>query len=101
MKTKLLVAAAITVTFAGSALADFYVIEDQTTHKCTIVSQPQKPMPSMTEVIVGDSVYNSQQEAEVAMRTDKTCANTPMGSGSTTTTPNPRGPSATPPRPYR
>ena len=101
MKTKLLVAAAITVTFAGSALADFYVIEDQTTHKCTIVSQPQKPMPSMTEVIVGDSVYNSQQEAEVAMRTDKTCAATPMGSSSSTTTPNPRGPSATPPRPYR
>ena len=100
MKTKFLVAAAITVTFAGSALADFYVIEDQTTHKCTIVSQPQKPMPSMTEVIVGDSVYNSQQEAEVAMRTAQTCAATPMGSGSSTTTPNPRGP-ATPPRPYR
>src|SRR3974390_3037856 len=43
MKTKLLVAAAITVTFAGSALADFYVVENQTTHKCTIVSHNQRP----------------------------------------------------------
>ena len=100
MKTKLLVAAAIAVTFTGSALADFYVMEDQTTHKCSIVSQNQQPMPSMTETIVGGSGYNSQQEAEVAMRTAQTCAATPMGSGSSTTTPNPRGP-ATPPRPYR
>jgi hypothetical protein len=101
MKTKLLVAAAITVTFAGSALADFYVVEDQTTHKCTIVSQNQQPMPSMTETVVGDSGYNTQQEAEVAMRTAKDCSNTPMGSGSSTTTPSPSGPSATQRRPYR
>ena len=96
MKTKLLVAAAITTTFAGSALADFYVIEDQSTHKCTIVSQNGQPMPSMTETVVGGSGYNSQQEAEVAMRTAKDCASTPMGSGSSITTPNPSGP-----RPYR
>ena len=95
MKTKLLVVAATTVTFAGSALADFYVIEDQTTHKCTILSQNYKPMPDMTQTIVGDSVYNTQQEAEVAMRADRACANTPMGSGS----PNPG--SATPSRRYR
>ena len=98
MKTKLLVAAAITVTFSGPALADFsyYVIEDQSTHKCTIVSQNGQPMPSMTETVVGGSGYNSQQEAEVAMRTAKDCAGTPMGGGSGMMTPNPSGP-----RPYR
>jgi hypothetical protein len=97
VKTNFFVAAMITVTYAPPAVADFYVIENQATHKCTIVSQNYKPMPDMTERVVGNSVYNNRQEAEVAMRTDKACSSTPMGGG--IATPNAGG--GNPPRPYR
>ena len=87
MKTKLSLAAAITVTLVGSAYADFYVVENQSTHKCTVVVQ--QPMPGMIDMLVGDGGYKSQQEAEVAMRTAFACSNTPIGSGSAATTSGP------------
>lgn len=81
---RIILAAAIAVTYAGSAVADFYVVENQSTHKCTIVTQ--EPMPGTLDTVVGDGVYKSRQEAEVAMWTAKACSNTPMGSGSSSTT---------------
>jgi hypothetical protein len=57
MKTTFVVVVAITVTLAGSALADSYVIENQITHKCSIVSQNDKPMPNMNERIVRYGLY--------------------------------------------
>jgi hypothetical protein len=83
MKAKLLLAGVLTVAFAGSALADFYVVENPTTHKCTIVSQ--KPTTT-TETVVGDTVYKTRQEAESGMKTVKVCSESTTGSGSTTTT---------------
>ena len=84
MRAKLLVATAVTVMLAGSAHADFYVVENQSTHKCSIVSQ--QPMPGTIDTAVGDAGYKSQQEAEAAMRSALACSNTPIGSGSTPTT---------------
>ncbi len=83
MKAKLLLAAAMTVAFAGSAFADFYVVENPTTHKCSIVSQ--KPTTT-TETVVGNTVYKTREEAESGMKTVKVCSDTTTGSGSTTTT---------------
>jgi hypothetical protein len=87
MKAKLLVAAAFTVTLAGSAYADFYVVENQSTHKCEVVTQ--QPMPGTIGTVVGDDGYRSQQEAEAAMRSALACSNTPIGSSSNTTTNGP------------
>jgi hypothetical protein len=83
MKAKLLLASVLTLTFAGSAFADFYVVENPTTHKCSIVSQ--KPTTT-TETVVGNTVYKTRQEAESGMKTVKVCSDSTTGSGSTTTT---------------
>jgi hypothetical protein len=80
MKAPFLTAAAITVVMAGSAHADYYVVENQSTHKCTVVNQ--EPMSGMIDTLVGNEGYRSQQEAETAMRSALACANTPMGIGS-------------------
>jgi hypothetical protein len=90
MKAQLLLAAAITVLMAGSAHADFYVVEDQSTHKCTIVNQ--EPMPGTMNRTVGDDGYRSRQEAENVMRTALACANTPMGGGPSSTPNTTNGP---------
>jgi hypothetical protein len=83
MKAKLLFAAVMIVTLAGSAHADFYVVENQSTHTCTVVTQ--QPMPGMIDRVVGDAGYKSQQEAEFAMRGALACSNTPAGNSSSTT----------------
>jgi len=90
MKAQLLIAVAITIALANSAHADFYVVEDQSTHRCTVVSQ--EPMPGTMNRTVGDDSYRSQQEAENAMRSALACANTPMGGGPGNTTPTTNGP---------
>src|SRR6185437_5822171 len=89
MKVQLLAAVAITV-LARSAHADFYVVEDQSTHQCRIVNQA--PMPGTINRAVGDDGYRSQQEAENAMRTALACANTPMGGDPNNTTNSTNGP---------
>ena len=71
MRTKLLIAATAFVAFATPALADFYIVQDTATKRCTIVEQ--RPT-TQTSVIVGNGqVYTSRTEAEGAMRTVKVC----------------------------
>lgn len=67
----------VTVAVAGFATAaqaqtTFYVVQDTTTKRCTIVNQ--KPT-TKTTIIVGDSgkVYATRTEAEAAMKTIKVC----------------------------
>jgi hypothetical protein len=83
MKAPILLAGAIVAAFTGTAMADFYVVENPTTHKCTVVSQ--KPTTT-TETVVGNTVYKTQSEAEAGMKTIKVCSDTTTGSGSSTTT---------------
>ena len=89
MRTQVLLGAALTIALAHSANADFYVVEDQSTHRCTIVSQ--EPMPGTMSRTVGDDSYKSQQEAENAMRSALACANSPT-SGPGNTSPNTNAP---------
>jgi hypothetical protein len=72
MRMKLLVAAVGFAALATPALAaEFYIVQDSTTKRCTIVEQ--KPT-SQTTVVVGDGkTYTTRQEAEGAMKTVKVC----------------------------
>ena len=71
MRIKMLVAAAGFAAFATPALADFYIVQDTGTKRCSIVEQ--RPT-TQTSVVVGDGkVYTSRTEAEGAMKTTKVC----------------------------
>ena len=74
MKVKLIAAAALAATFAAPAFAaEFYVVQDTATKKCTIVDS--KPTVS-TQTIVSPSgtVYTTRAEAETGMKTVKVCS---------------------------
>jgi hypothetical protein len=64
---------AIAGLFAGAAFAqtaEFYVVQDSSTKRCTIVDK--KPTTTTT-VVVGNGVYKTRTEAETAMKTVKVC----------------------------
>ena len=61
--------AATSIAQTASA-AEFYVVRDATTKKCTIVDT--KPTTTTTTV-VGDGVYKTKTEAESAVKTTKVC----------------------------
>jgi hypothetical protein len=75
MKTRLLAAAALVASFAAPAFAadEYYVVQDTSTKKCTIVDK--KPTVT-TQTIVSPSgtVYKSHAEAEAGMKTVKVCS---------------------------
>jgi hypothetical protein len=50
--------------------AEYYVVRDATTKKCTVVDS--KPTTTTTTV-VGDSVYKTKTEAESGIKTTKVC----------------------------
>ena len=71
-----LLAASLAVAFAGAAFAqmattEYYVVQDTSTKKCTIVDK--KPTTSTT-VVVGDGVFKSRTEAETGMKSIKVCS---------------------------
>jgi hypothetical protein len=79
---KLLTAAVLTAALATPAFADFYVVQDATTKKCTIVQQ--RPTTTTTTV-VGDGVFKTELEAQNAMKTVKVCEDGMTGTTTTTT----------------
>ena len=73
---KLIIAAALAVSFAAPALAadEFYVVQDTSTKRCTIVDK--KPTVStMTVVSPSGTIYKTRTEAETGMKTIKVCTN--------------------------
>ena len=57
--------------FAGNAVAaEFYVVRDATTKKCTIVDT--KPTTTTT-TIVDNGTFKTKTEAESSMKTMKVC----------------------------
>jgi hypothetical protein len=74
MKIRYALVAALLATAASPALAaEFYVVQDASTKKCTIVEK--KPTVS-TMVVVGDGkVYATRAEAEGAVKTITVCKN--------------------------
>ena len=68
-----LMAGALAASVCGSAYAqtaEFYVVQDTTTKKCTIVDT--KPTTTTT-VVVGDGVFKTRTEAETGMKSIKVC----------------------------
>jgi len=62
---------AIAATIGGSAVAaEFYVVRDASTKKCTIVDA--KPTTS-TVTIVDNGTFKTRTEAETGMKTMKVC----------------------------
>jgi hypothetical protein len=74
MKLKVVIATLAIFGAASPALAQqFYVVQDTSTKKCTVVEQ--KPT-STTTVVVGDGkVYTSRTEADAAIKTITVCKN--------------------------
>jgi hypothetical protein len=71
MRIKLLVAAAGLVAFATPSLAaEYFIVQDTTSKRCTIVEQ--RPT-TQTTTIVGSTTYTTRTEAEGAMKTVKVC----------------------------
>jgi hypothetical protein len=50
--------------------AEYYVVRDSTTKKCTVVET--KPTSSTT-VVVDNGIYKTKAEAETGMKTTKVC----------------------------
>ena len=84
---KILTSTALGVVLSALALpamaADFYVVQDASTKRCTIVEQ--KPTTSTT-VVVGNGTYTSRTEAESAMKSQTVCTESSASGGSSTTT---------------
>ncbi|HET9716290.1 MAG TPA: hypothetical protein VFP60_08905 [Pseudolabrys sp.] len=81
MKTKFVLAAAITILVTPALADQFYIVQNPSTKECHIVTQ--KPEPSVG-VVVG-TPFGARVEAEQHLKTVKVCHET-TGSGSTTTT---------------
>ena len=65
-----LAGAGLAALFITPALADFYIIQEPTTKRCTIVEQ--RPAPG-AGVIIGDRGFGVRVEAESQMRTVEVC----------------------------
>jgi hypothetical protein len=83
MRLKYIVAGVALAAFVTPAMADFYVVQDNSTKRCTIVEQ--KPTTSTT-VVVGSGTFTSRTEAETAMKRTEVCTSDGAASSSTTTT---------------
>jgi hypothetical protein len=68
---KKLMLAAMIVAVATPAFADFYVVQDVKTKKCTIVDK--KPTTTTTTVVGNGTVYKTREEASTGMKTVKVC----------------------------
>jgi uncharacterized membrane protein len=61
---------ALALPASAQMAAEFYVVQDTSTKKCTIVDK--KPTTTTT-VVVGDGVFKTRTEAETGMKTIKVC----------------------------
>jgi hypothetical protein len=62
--------AALTMSAVAQA-AEFYVVQDVKTKKCTIVDK--KPTTTTEVTVLGSTVYKTRTEAETGMKTVKVC----------------------------
>jgi hypothetical protein len=74
MKPTTILAGILAIAVSGAAFAqatEYYVVQDATTKKCTIVDK--KPTTSTT-VVVGDGAFKTRTEAETGMKSIKVCS---------------------------
>ena len=70
---KFLISAAAAAIMTGAAYAqtEFYVMQDTSTKKCTIVDKK----PTISTTVVDGKVFKTRTEAETGMKTMKVCTN--------------------------
>jgi hypothetical protein len=61
--------AAFALATQAASAAEFYIVRDASTKKCTVVDTK----PTTTTTVVGDGVYKTKIEAESAVKTTKVC----------------------------
>ena len=66
----ILAGAALAAALVSPALAEFYIVQDGSTKRCTIVEQ--RPAPGVG-IIVGDRGFGVRLEAETHLRTVEVC----------------------------
>ena len=71
MNMKFIAAAALVVAFSMPAFAanEFYLVQDTSTKKCSIV----EAKPTVGTMSVVGAVHKTKGEAEIAMKADKSC----------------------------
>jgi hypothetical protein len=72
----ILAGAALAAAFVSPALADFYIVQDVTTKRCTIVEQ--RPAPGVG-IVVGDRGFGVRLDAETHMKTVEICQDVTTG----------------------
>jgi hypothetical protein len=77
----ILAGAALAAACITPALADYYIVQNPTTKRCTIVEE-RPANPGIGIVIGGDQVFGLRAEAENKMKTTEVCQTT-TGSGDT------------------
>ena len=75
MKT-ILAGAAMAAAIVSPALADFFIVQDANTKRCTIVEQ--RPAPGLG-IVVGDRGFGVRLDAETHMRTVEVCRDVTTG----------------------
>jgi len=76
----ILAGAALAAACITPALADYYIVQNPTTKRCTIVEQ-RPANPSVGIVIGGDQGFGVRAEAENRMKTVEVCRESTTGSG--------------------
>jgi hypothetical protein len=71
MMKKLFVAAIVVAMATPALAAEFYVVQDVKTKKCTIVDK--KPTATTTTVVGDGKVFTTRTEAETGMKSIKVC----------------------------
>ena len=72
MRKLAIAAALLALTLPAFAQSGFYVVQDTTTKKCTIVSE--RPTATTTTVVSpSGATYTTRAEAEAGMKTVKVC----------------------------
>jgi hypothetical protein len=71
MKVKTLLAFVVLAGVASPAWADYYVVQDVKTKKCTIVDKA--PTTTTTVTRVGPVAFKTREEADAGMKKEKIC----------------------------
>lgn len=85
MKSALAIAALMSAALAAPAFAQspttgtkpattFYIVQDATTKRCTVMQQ--RPTATTMTIVGGDTMaYKTETEAQTALKTTKACTN--------------------------
>jgi len=81
MKTRILLAGALMLGFAGTAMADEYYVVSSPDRHCTVTTSRPAEREYVTQI--GPLAFKSREEAEDRIKQTKVCSDSTVGSGST------------------